>query len=65
MIKQPEFKNCLFIFNDNVEYHMSNRKGAGNAIIRQYNKHSQRCIGSESYSNLEKPMSAGISTGTI
>ena len=44
---------------------MSNRKGAGNAIIRQYNKHSQRCIGSESYSNLEKPMSAGISTGTI
>lgn len=55
MIKQPEFKNCLFIFNDNVEYHMSNRKGAGNAIIRQYNKHS----------NLEKPMSAGISTGTL
>jgi hypothetical protein len=55
MIKQAEFKNCLFIFNDNIEHHLSNRKGAGNAIIRQYNKHS----------NLVKPMSAGIPTGTL
>ena len=55
MIKQAEFKNCLFIFNDNVEHHGSNRKGGGNAIIRQYNKHS----------NLDKPMSAGIPTGTL
>jgi hypothetical protein len=55
MIKQTEFKNCLFIFNDNVEHQGSNRKGAGNAIIRQYNKHS----------NLAKPMSAGIPTGTL
>ena len=55
MIKQPEYNNSLFIYNDNIEHHLSNRKGNGNAIIRQYNK----------YSNLAKPRSAGIPTGTL
>ena len=55
MITQPEFSNALFIFNDNEEHHNSNKRGAGNAIIRQYNK----------YSDLDVPRSVGIPTGTM
>lgn len=49
------YSNALFIFNDNEEYHKTCRTGAGNAIMRRYNK----------YSNLVKPKSAGIPTGTL
>jgi hypothetical protein len=55
MIKQSIYKDCLFIFNDNIEYHLTNKKGGGNAIIRQFNR----------FSSLAKPMSAGIPTGTL
>jgi len=55
MIKQKKYENCLFLFNDNLEHHFTDRKGAGNAIIRKYNQ----------YSNLEKPRSYGIPTGTL
>lgn len=55
MCDQKEYEGSLFIFNDNEEYHNSNRKGAGNAIMRKYNK----------YSHLEIPLSAGIPTGTL
>jgi hypothetical protein len=55
MIKQSDYTNCLFIFNDNIEHHLTNKKGGGNAIIRQYNK----------FSSLDKPRSAGIPTGTL
>ncbi len=55
MSKQDEYSNSLFIFNDNEEHHNLCRRGAGNAIMRQFNKHSE----------LEKPISAGIPTGTL
>ncbi len=56
MKDQKEYSNSLFIFNDNTEYHDTNRKGAGNAIMRKYNKYNE---------DLEKPISAGIPTGTL
>ena len=56
MIQQPSYANSLFIFNDNEEHHMSMRRGAGNAVIRPYNKYNTK---------LEKPLSAGIPTGTM
>ena len=55
MIKQSDYTNCLFIFNDNIECHLTNKKGSGNAIIRQFNR----------FSSLDKPRSAGIPTGTL
>ena len=38
MIKQPQFKNHFFIYNDNEEAMLSqsSRAGGGNAIIRPY-----------------------------
>jgi hypothetical protein len=56
MIHQEEYSNCLFIFNDNIEHHFTNRLGFGNAIIRKFNKFN---------TDLEKPMSHGIPTGTL
>ncbi len=56
MNEQEEYKNSLFIFNDNEEYHNTCRRGAGNAVMRKYNKYNK---------NLEKPKSAGIPTGTL
>ena len=56
MISNPEYDNSLFIFNDNEEFHETNRTGMGNAIIRQYNKYNRK---------LTKPKSAGIPTGTL
>jgi hypothetical protein len=56
MIKQDIYKDILFLFNDNEEYHDTNARGAGNAIIRKYNKYNKK---------LEKPRSAGIPTGTL
>ena len=56
MYHQDEYNDVLFIFNDNEEYHNTNRRGAGNAIMRKYNKYN---------SNLDRPRSAGIPTGTL
>jgi hypothetical protein len=47
--------NSLYIFNDNEEHHDTNIIGGGNAIMRQFNKHSK----------LNPPLSAGIPTGTL
>jgi hypothetical protein len=55
MCQQDEYSDALFIFNDNEEYHDTCKGGAGNAIMRKYNK----------YSKLNKPKSAGIPTGTL
>ena len=55
MSEQYKYSDSLFIFNDNEEYHDTCRSGAGNAIMRIYNK----------YSKLDKPKSAGIPTGTL
>lgn len=55
MIKQKRYDNCLFIFNDNEEYHNTDIEGKGNAVIRKYNK----------FSEYEPPRSAGIPTGTL
>lgn len=55
MCRQKEYSDSLFIFNDNEEYHYTNQRGAGNAIMRSFNK----------YSNLTIPISAGIPTGTL
>lgn len=55
MCKQEQYKDSLFIFNDNEECHDNCYRGGGNAIMRQYNK----------YSDLEIPISAGIPTGTL
>ena len=57
MIKQAEYKNTLFIFNDNTINHYSNVKGSGNAVIRPYNFYGFKKSG------LAKPLSAGIPTG--
>lgn len=56
MIRQSEFDDILFIFNDNEEYHYTNKIGKGNAIIRYYNNYNK---------NLIKPRSAGIPTGNF
>jgi hypothetical protein len=56
MIKQDEYNDILFIFNDNEEYHHTNSRGAGNAVIRKYNKYNKK---------LDRPRSAGIPTGTL
>lgn len=53
---EPDQKR-LFVYNDNTEEQNSTsyRTGAGNAIIRQYNKHNP---------NLDRPYSVGIPTGS-
>jgi hypothetical protein len=56
MIRQNEYSNILFVFNDNEEYHDTNCYGIGNAIIRKYNKYNLK---------LTRPRSAGIPTGTL
>lgn len=56
MYHQDDYNDVLFIFNDNEEHHNTNRRGAGNAIMRKYNKYN---------SNLDRPRSAGIPTGTL
>jgi hypothetical protein len=56
MKDQKEYYNSLFIFNDNTEYHDTNKRGAGNALMRPYNKYN---------TSLEKPISAGIPTGSL
>jgi hypothetical protein len=48
MIKQPKYKNSLFIFNDNEEQFLSQSclQGGGNAIIRPYQcEDPPRCTG--------------------
>lgn len=55
MVNQEEYKNSLFIFNDNIECHFRDNAGSGNAIMRKYNR----------YSKLEIPRSAGIPTGSL
>lgn len=56
MIKQPDYKDILFIFNDNIEYMNTCVKGNGNAGIRIYNQYNKK---------LDIPRSAGIPTGSI
>ena len=53
MIRKDEFKDTLFLFNDNTFHHKTNMRGCGNAGIRPFNI----------YSSLSKPRSAGIITG--
>lgn len=55
MCQQNQYRNSLYIFNDNEEYHYTDRRGAGNAIMRTFNRHSNCVI----------PLSAGIPTGTL
>jgi hypothetical protein len=55
MCQQNKYSNSLYIFNDNEEYHNTNSKGAGNAVMRKFNRHSDYKI----------PFSAGIPTGTL
>lgn len=54
MIKQHQYDDILFIFNDNVESITSYRKGNGNAVIRVYNQYNPK---------ISIPRSAGIPTG--
>jgi hypothetical protein len=61
MIKQPEYKNTLFIFNDNKEQHYTWDKGSGNAEIRPYNYYGFHKYGKSK--GWTKPLSAGIPTG--
>jgi len=56
MIKQHEYNDSLFIFNDNIEWHKLSFSSGGNACVRNYNKYGE-------YKNY--PQSAGISTGTF
>lgn len=52
LLKQRLFRKSIFIFNDNYSEHYTCKKGAGNAVLRQFNKFS------EYYTR-----SAGIPTG--
>jgi len=36
MIQDPKAKNCLFIFNDNIQDYNNNKSGGGNASIRPF-----------------------------
>ena len=54
MIKQHQYDDTLFIFNDNVESITSHSKGGGNAVIRVYNQYNPK---------ISIPRSAGIPTG--
>lgn len=53
MIKSKEYKDALFIFNDNEADHCSDVPGGGNAAVRPYNR----------FSAVFPPRSAGIPTG--
>jgi hypothetical protein len=55
MIESEEYEDGLFLFNDNEEQHLSAVRGAGNAVIRPYNR-----LGSRSFVR-----SAGVITGTL
>lgn len=55
MCEQDDFKDALFIFNDNENHHFTDVEGGGNAIMRKYNKYSQLAV----------PRSAGIPTGCL
>ena len=65
MIKQPEYKNTLFIFNDNRVSHYSYFKGSGNAVIRPYNIYGFKAKSKDRpvWAGMDKPLSAGIPTG--
>lgn len=54
----PEDPLTLYIYNDNTEAYYSRgyRRGAGNAVIRHYNKYNPEMI---------RPFSAGIPTGSL
>jgi hypothetical protein len=59
MIKQPQYADTLFIFNDNVEQFQkflvgteARKRGLGNAVIRPYRHH-------------DPPRAAGIPTGSL
>jgi len=51
-----QYKNSLFIFNDNVEQSKTAESGGGNAVIRKYNQFNR---------TRKKPQSAGIPTGHL
>jgi len=55
MSRQNKYSNSLFLFNDNEEHHNTSFGGGGNAVMRMFNR----------YSTMDKPLSAGIPTGTI
>lgn len=55
MWRQNKYSNSLFIFNDNEDHHYTSYAGGGNAIMRMFN----------TYSTMDKPLSAGIPTGTL
>ena len=57
MIKQSEYSNSLFIYNDDTESQLnkSYKAGKGNAIIRNYNQYNPKKT---------IPQSAGIPTGS-
>lgn len=56
VFRQPEHHKTLFLFNDCIEYHRPNKKGLGNASIREFNRYNK---------NLDIPRSAGIPVGSI
>jgi hypothetical protein len=55
MIIRPEYDDCLFVFNDDIEHVTSYEKGWGNAVIRPYSRNNPSTI---------KPRAAGIPTGS-
>lgn len=55
MIKNPEYDDVLFIYNDDIESVGKYQKGQGNAVIRPYNLNNPK---------IDKPRSAGIPTGS-
>jgi hypothetical protein len=56
MIQQPQYRDALFLYNDNVEHRLKSIRGGGNAVIRPYNQYNP---------NVKIPRSAGIPTGSL
>lgn len=54
MIQDPCYEDSLFIFNDNVKDHKTAFRGAGNAVVRPYNRYGKYDV---------YPRSSGIPTG--
>lgn len=45
LLAQQQFNKSLFIFNDNYSEHYTGKRGAGNAVLRQFNKYANHPLG--------------------
>ena len=55
MIEQYKYDDCLFIFNENIEWYEKSFASQGNACIRNYNQ----------FGIYDPPRAMGVITGTL